>query len=117
MKLLQFLGLCCLFCINFISADPHNFCACGLRHGKTAETDAYWRFDTNATTYACESYRHRDSGDNQWDRCPDCHMDWHAMDAHVGIPSCFSWKWHMGGDEFDYYCGLNGFQGYCKDAK
>ncbi|TQN67628.1 hypothetical protein CSHISOI_07822, partial [Colletotrichum shisoi] len=42
-------------------------------------------------------------------------MDTYYMDANL-TPSCFSFGFHLGGDEFDYYCGLNGFQGYCKDA-
>ncbi|KAK1953583.1 hypothetical protein LY78DRAFT_594276, partial [Colletotrichum sublineola] len=67
-------------------------------------------FDTNATTYACERYRHRDQGDEQWNKCPDC-----KYPNGLRTPACFSWGWHMGGDEFDYYCGLMGWQGYCHD--
>lgn len=26
----------------------------------------------DATKCACEAYRNRNTGDNQWDQCPDC---------------------------------------------
>ncbi|KAK2053031.1 hypothetical protein LY76DRAFT_629751 [Colletotrichum caudatum] len=142
MKFLQFLGLSFLYgnllalSIGVVLADLHNFCACGKRYGKTSVTDAYvsrpvhnsgsqrnvltieqWLFDKDVTTYACTRYRNRQTGNKQWDQCPDCKMDTYKMDGHVGTPSCFSWKFHMGGDEFDYYCGLMGWQGYCKSTK
>ncbi|KAK2041718.1 hypothetical protein LZ31DRAFT_385737 [Colletotrichum somersetense] len=115
MKLLQSIGLSSLLGVSVVFADLHNYCGCGHRYGKTSETDAYWRFDTDATTYACERYRNRNRGDEQWNKCPDCKMDAADLDSHVGTPACFSWGWHLGGDEFDYYCGLKGLQGYCHD--
>lgn len=42
-------------------------------------------------------------------------MDVQEMDLETDTPSCFSPGYHMGGDEFDYYCGLKGNQGYCRD--
>lgn len=43
-------------------------------------------------------------------------MDVQRMDGWADIPSCFSPGYHLGGDEFDYYCGLKGLQGYCKSV-
>ncbi|KAJ5237473.1 hypothetical protein N7489_007564 [Penicillium chrysogenum] len=100
-----------------VLADLHNFCACGERHGSNSVQDAYWDFDTAASTYACTRYRNRNTGTKQWDHCPDCKMDTYAMDGWSGTPSCFSFGFHMGGDEFDYYCGLKGLQGYCQNAE
>ncbi|KAK1976446.1 hypothetical protein LZ30DRAFT_734658 [Colletotrichum cereale] len=107
----------CRCSISAVVADLHNFCACGKRYGKTPETDAYWRYDTDATTSACVAYSLRNTGNKQWDSCPDCTMDTYIMNAHEGVPSCFSFGKHMGGDEFDYYCGLKGLQGYCKSLE
>lgn len=42
-------------------------------------------------------------------------MDTQHFDGQANVPACFSVAWHMGGDEFDYYCGLKGLQGYCKN--
>ncbi|KAJ4229745.1 hypothetical protein NW757_014059 [Fusarium falciforme] len=98
-----------------VLADLHKFCACGKRHGSNAVQGAYWAFDNAATAYACTRYRNRNTGTKRWDRCPDCKMDTHIMDTR-DTPSCFSFGFHMGGDEFDYYCGLKGLQGYCKNA-
>ncbi|KAL8409848.1 hypothetical protein RB594_008074 [Gaeumannomyces avenae] len=49
----------------------------------------------DATKCACEHYKARNTGDNKWDKCPDCTFD--------GI-GCNSADWHIGGDEFTYYC-------------
>ncbi|KAF6829614.1 hypothetical protein CMUS01_08102 [Colletotrichum musicola] len=49
----------------------------------------------DATKCACEMYKNRNTGDNQWDKCPDCTFD--------GL-GCNSEAWHIGGDEFTYYC-------------
>ncbi|KZL64632.1 hypothetical protein CT0861_07513 [Colletotrichum tofieldiae] len=115
MKLSQFIGL--VSCVSGVCANLHNFCACGKRHGSNSVQDAYWDFDTDITTYACDRYSKRNTGSKQWDSCPDCKMDTYAMDGWAGTPSCFSFKFHLGGDEFDYYCGLKGLQGYCKSAQ
>ncbi|KZL77618.1 hypothetical protein CT0861_04767 [Colletotrichum tofieldiae] len=124
MKLSQVVSLVSF--IGGVFADLHNFCACGKRHGSNSVQDAYcalkvtieqWDFDTNITTYACDRYSNRNTGSKQWDSCPDCKMDTYAMDGWAGTPSCFSFKFHLGGDEFDYYCGLKGLQGYCKSAE
>ncbi|KZL78405.1 hypothetical protein CT0861_08703 [Colletotrichum tofieldiae] len=49
----------------------------------------------DATKCACGYYRNRNTGNEQWDQCPDCQFD--------GL-QCNSAGWHIGGDEFDYYC-------------
>ncbi|RKL34408.1 hypothetical protein BFJ70_g8364 [Fusarium oxysporum] len=97
-------------------ADLHNFCGCGKRFGKNAVQDAYWTFDTAATRYACDRYARRNTGNKQWDKCPDCKMDTYHLDGWVGTPACFSWGFHLGGDEWDHYCGHKGLQGYCANA-
>ncbi|CAG7935123.1 unnamed protein product [Penicillium nalgiovense] len=61
-----------LLCFGGVLADQHNFCACGTRHGRNAVQDAYWDFDTAASTFACTRYRNRNTGTKQWDNCPDC---------------------------------------------
>ncbi|KAJ4397888.1 hypothetical protein N0V93_002126 [Gnomoniopsis smithogilvyi] len=97
-----------------VSADLHNFCACAKRTDENAVQDFYWTFDDKVTKYACDRYLARNTGNKEWDQCKDCRMDVQTMDLNRGTPSCFSPGYHMGGDEFDYYCGLRGLQGYCK---
>ncbi|CAI7638537.1 unnamed protein product [Penicillium glandicola] len=48
-----------------------------------------------ATKCACDFYKQRNTGSNQWDQCPDCTFDGNY---------CRSADWHIGGDEFTYYC-------------
>ncbi|KAJ5523815.1 hypothetical protein N7513_008934 [Penicillium frequentans] len=47
------------------------------------------------TKCACDYYRARHTGDEQWDSCPDCTFDGNY---------CNSAGWHIGGDEMNYYC-------------
>ncbi|KXT13977.1 hypothetical protein AC579_8853 [Pseudocercospora musae] len=42
------------------------------------------------TKCACEYYHVRNTGDEQWDKCPDCSFD--------GF-QCNPARWHIGGDE------------------
>ncbi|KPM36376.1 hypothetical protein AK830_g10198 [Neonectria ditissima] len=49
----------------------------------------------DATKCACNYYRNRNTGNKQWDKCPDCTFDGTA---------CNSAGWHIGGDEMNYYC-------------
>ncbi|TLS24999.1 hypothetical protein PpBr36_06908 [Pyricularia pennisetigena] len=63
----------------------------GLSYGSFTD----YEIDTSATQCACGYYRNRNTGNNQWDHCPDCAFD--------GI-QCVSNAWHIGGDEMEYYC-------------
>ncbi|KAK7402655.1 hypothetical protein QQX98_011602 [Neonectria punicea] len=47
------------------------------------------------TECACNFYKARNTGDKQWDQCPDCTFDGNT---------CNSADWHIGGDEMTYYC-------------
>ncbi|CZT49321.1 uncharacterized protein RSE6_10144 [Rhynchosporium secalis] len=57
------------------------------------------------TKCACSYYLRRNKGGTQqWDHCHDCHIEKEML--------CVSHGWHIGGDEFDYYCEqLCGAQG------
>ncbi|KAK1974172.1 hypothetical protein LZ30DRAFT_741257 [Colletotrichum cereale] len=57
--------------------------------------DQYYEILGEATRCACELYRQRNTGNKQWDQCPDCQFD--------GV-YCNSNDWHIGGDEMAYYC-------------
>ncbi|THX22908.1 hypothetical protein D6D12_08804 [Aureobasidium pullulans] len=54
-----------------------------------------YEIDLKATECACDYYKQRNTGDNQWDKCEDCTYD--------GL-QCNSAGWHIGGDEMNYYC-------------
>ncbi|KAF4544457.1 hypothetical protein BFW01_g5094 [Lasiodiplodia theobromae] len=114
MRFSNIFGTIAVFCAGVALADLHNFCGCGIRHKGDTVEDPYWDFQTDITKFACARYRNRHTGTKQWDSCPDCQMDTQDFDAQVDVPACFSVGFHMGGDEFDYYCGLKGTQGYCK---
>ncbi|TDZ40389.1 hypothetical protein C8035_v004136 [Colletotrichum spinosum] len=63
----------------------------GLGYGSYTE----YEINTAATKCACGYYKNRNTGNNQWDKCPDCTFD--------GL-QCLSNGWHLGGDELTYYC-------------
>ncbi|OJD32233.1 uncharacterized protein BKCO1_4000098 [Diplodia corticola] len=50
----------------------------------------------DATKCACDLYKARNTGNNQWDQCPDCTFG-------DGL-ACNSAGKHIGGDEMEYYC-------------
>ncbi|KAG9959936.1 hypothetical protein KCU61_g6992, partial [Aureobasidium melanogenum] len=54
-----------------------------------------YEIDLKATQCACDHYKRRNTGNNQWDKCEDCTFD--------GL-QCNSAEWHIGGDEMEYYC-------------
>ncbi|KAF7908731.1 uncharacterized protein EAF01_004486 [Botrytis porri] len=58
-------------------------------------------YNSAATIAACTNYRNRNTGSEQWDQCPDCNM------ITTGTPHCRSDAWHIGGDEWYYYCQQN----------
>ncbi|KAL0938075.1 uncharacterized protein CTRU02_207806 [Colletotrichum truncatum] len=75
-------------------ADLHNnaFCVTSRTNFEGAKK---YEILPEATRCACERYKYRNTGNKQWDKCPDCTFD--------GL-SCLSADWHIGGDEMTYYC-------------
>ncbi|APA11648.1 hypothetical protein SS1G_05103 [Sclerotinia sclerotiorum 1980 UF-70] len=82
--------------VGFSVADLHKFGICADLKG-----DGYV-YNSKATQDACTAYKNRNTGNKQWDKCPDCYMD------TVDIPHCHTNGWHMGGDEWSYYCKQKG---------
>ncbi|CAI6337613.1 unnamed protein product [Periconia digitata] len=60
-------------------------------------------YDEAATVASCGNYFMRNTGGEQWDTCPDC-----VMVKTGAMNHCNSAGWHIGGDEWTYYCELNG---------
>ncbi|KAF2027987.1 hypothetical protein EK21DRAFT_114335 [Setomelanomma holmii] len=84
----------------FATADLHSDGICAVNiGGRNVYSDA-------ATKAACAAYLQRNTGDEQWDQCPDCTM------KTIGyLDLCHSDGWHIGGDELHYYCTQNGARG------
>ncbi|KAF4264135.1 hypothetical protein KXV68_005175 [Aspergillus fumigatus] len=61
-------------------------------------------YNRRATEKACAAYRNRNTGNAQWDRCPDCTL---KSDRDI-LFYCQTAAQHMGGDELEYYCKQNG---------
>ncbi|KAK6208532.1 hypothetical protein QIS74_12050 [Colletotrichum tabaci] len=88
-----------------VAADLHNQAVCVKNRvespvGGTAWSVSYtwsnnYEIEVEATKCACEHYKNRNTGDKQWDQCPDCKV----IDM-----ICHSDGWHIGGDEMNYYC-------------
>ncbi|KAF6803342.1 hypothetical protein CMUS01_15117, partial [Colletotrichum musicola] len=57
------------------------------------------RQNTAATQKACDRYKARNTGNQQWDKCPDC-----KTSLRGDLLVCNSLGKHIGGDEWDYYC-------------
>ncbi|OQE19595.1 hypothetical protein PENSTE_c015G08306 [Penicillium steckii] len=86
-------------------AKLHNVAVCvtGRKYsevGGTPFSPSYtWSKDyeilPDETKCACDLYKQRNTGSNQWDQCPDCNFDGNY---------CHSEGWHIGGDEMTYYC-------------
>ncbi|KAF2686263.1 hypothetical protein K458DRAFT_363962 [Lentithecium fluviatile CBS 122367] len=82
---------------SIASADLHYSGLCVDRvGGQNVYNDA-------ATKAACGNYLMRNTGSKQWDTCPDC-----VMQNKGGVDFCHSEAQHIGGDELNYYCKLNG---------
>ncbi|KAH7006750.1 hypothetical protein EDB80DRAFT_684019 [Ilyonectria destructans] len=88
-----------------VNAGLHNAAVC-VENVKVTHKGGYpWKLsydwnetyeiNTAATQCACNYYLHRNTGNHQWDKCPDCTFDGTA---------CNSAGWHIGGDEMNYYC-------------
>ncbi|KAH7353581.1 hypothetical protein B0T11DRAFT_356771 [Plectosphaerella cucumerina] len=88
-----------------VTADLHNVAVCVDQRtsspiGGTGSSVSYnWAkayvLNPTATKCACDLYKRRNTGNKQWDQCPDCWFD--------GV-YCNSGSWHIGGDEMDFYC-------------
>ncbi|KAF4978921.1 hypothetical protein FZEAL_4807 [Fusarium zealandicum] len=86
-------------------ADLHNIAVCvtdrKMGHvGGTPWSVSYtwsknYEMLPDATKCACEAYKRRNQGDEQWNTCPDCSFDG---------TYCNSVDWHIGGKEMNYYC-------------
>ncbi|OLN81929.1 hypothetical protein CCHL11_08606 [Colletotrichum chlorophyti] len=94
------------FCVSLITiiacaagviADVHDYAWCEDRsfegfNEQNTENSA-------ATKKACTAYRNRNTGNQQWDKCPDCTTSFRG-----DLLVCNSLGWHIGGDEWQYYC-------------
>ncbi|KAH7066675.1 hypothetical protein BKA63DRAFT_495583 [Paraphoma chrysanthemicola] len=80
-----------------VVANLHFYAWCSNRvfKGLQEEEEA----NSKATEDACARYRNRNTGNNQWDKCPDC-----TPGVRGDVRVCNSPAKHIGGDEWDYYC-------------
>ncbi|KAF7933894.1 uncharacterized protein EAE98_003603 [Botrytis deweyae] len=85
--------------VSFTLADLHTNGIC------IDSKEGFDVYNADATAKACTNYKNRNTGSEQWDTCPDCTM------ITTGIPHCESADSHIGGDEMEYYCQLNGAGG------
>ncbi|WYZ35362.1 hypothetical protein EsH8_X_000009 [Colletotrichum jinshuiense] len=86
-----------------VTARQYGSTGNGTPYGLTYGSYKDYEIVTDATKCACNKYKARNTGNNQWDKCPDCNFN--------GL-ECRSDAWHIGGDEFTYYCeNLCGAQG------
>ncbi|XPS70768.1 hypothetical protein M3J09_002970 [Ascochyta lentis] len=91
--------------IGYAVADRHNYAVCvtgrvyeavgGTPFSPSQTWAKNFEILPDATKCACDAYRLRNTGGEKWDTCPDCTFD--------GL-QCSSNDWHIGGDEFTYYC-------------
>ncbi|OLN81877.1 hypothetical protein CCHL11_06999 [Colletotrichum chlorophyti] len=90
-----------------VLGDLHEFAVCVQNRqeapiGGTPFSVSYswgktYNIDQTATKCACDYYKQRNTGNKQWDKCPDCKYDATQL-------ACHSPGKHIGGDEMDYYC-------------
>ncbi|KAH7115055.1 hypothetical protein B0J11DRAFT_572018 [Dendryphion nanum] len=81
----------------FVAADLHYSGLCVTKEGgQNVYHDA-------ATRGACTAYKNRNTGNKQWDQCPDC-----VIQEKGGLTFCHSEGQHIGGDELSHYCGQQG---------
>ncbi|KAJ5505886.1 hypothetical protein N7453_004843 [Penicillium expansum] len=83
-------------------ADLHTQGVCIDKPAKGVEV-----YNQAATEQACTAYKNRNTGNKQWDKCPDCTLK-NEQDL---LYYCESQGWHIGGDELHYYCNQHGAAG------
>ncbi|KAF6803341.1 hypothetical protein CMUS01_15116 [Colletotrichum musicola] len=84
-----------------VVADVHKYAFCTSRIQPINNNN-----NEAATRKACAAYKKRNTGNKQWDKCPDCTVD----PTYCAI-ACNSAGSHIGGDEWLYYCEQNGADG------
>ncbi|WYZ43412.1 hypothetical protein EsH8_VI_001111 [Colletotrichum jinshuiense] len=88
-------------CATGAVADLHSYAWCadrtfeGINESNPENNDA--------TKIACGKYRNRNTGNQQWDKCPDCSTSFRG-----DVLVCNSPAKHIGGDEWNYYCTHSG---------
>ncbi|KAH6679989.1 hypothetical protein F5X68DRAFT_234505 [Plectosphaerella plurivora] len=80
-----------------VVADLHTYARCNDREFDGLNEKAVE--NSGATQAACDRYKARNTGNQQWDKCPDCKTSFRG-----DVLVCNSLGWHLGGDEWDYYC-------------
>nr|BDU14766.1 hypothetical protein g1932 [Fusarium commune] len=94
-------------------ADTHKYCWCGINYSSGA--GGGWTLYEDSTVKACQDYKARHTGSRIYDSCPDCTTSDGARYGNIKIAPCHSAGAHLGGDEWDYYCGqVANQQGFCK---
>jgi hypothetical protein len=61
---------------SFVSADLHKEGLCIDKIG------GQYVYNADATKKACDAYLQRNTGDKQWDKCPDCKMVMKPIDDY-----------------------------------
>ncbi|KAL0569970.1 hypothetical protein V5O48_011988 [Marasmius crinis-equi] len=93
--------------VSGVLADLHYFAWCRDYHpAESLKKGPYYTDNNEATRRACHSYKARNTGGKQWDKCPDCHVSL-SGDSLV----CRSNNKHIGGDEMEHYCKMHGASG------
>ncbi|KAF6817776.1 hypothetical protein CSOJ01_02213 [Colletotrichum sojae] len=82
-----------------ISADLHTRGWCADRDIDLKSGVESNPANADATQKACDRYKARNTGTQQWDKCPDC-----KTSLRGDLLVCNSVGKHIGGDEWDYYC-------------
>ncbi|KAG8162005.1 hypothetical protein KVR01_007770 [Diaporthe batatas] len=117
-------------CVTGVTADLHDHAWCANREFKgNQESNPEVRValslavllsvahtsgsqNNAATDAACIKYRNRNTGKEQWDTCPDCTSgvlaDFTTQSSRGDLRVCNSPGWHIGGDEWEYYCKQSG---------
>ncbi|KAK0117944.1 hypothetical protein ONS95_012256 [Cadophora gregata] len=101
---MQFSSVIVALLASTVAADLHTRLTC-LNYSQSVLGAGASQAGTNdaATIAACNAYKRRNTGNKQWDTCPDC-----TVIQNNQIKACQSNGKHLGGDEFLFYCKQNG---------